>query len=173
MPKKLDLITIDEARINDAQEMYFMWKELCLRIMSCSSRKVNFPETISEVVTCYVLGLKWNKGSNCDAVDETNDMKIEIKASNSDGPSSFSSRTPFDDLVFAELDMHNDILHIYDTKLPSTELENIKVNQTQTFKDQQTETRRPRLNIKDAVINDRGIAETASINMRNLAITTY
>ena len=86
MPIKLNLVTIDEARINDVQEMYFMWKELCLRIKSCSSRAVNFPETISEVIVCWVLGLKWNKGSNCDAINEETELKIEIKASSSSGP---------------------------------------------------------------------------------------
>ena len=173
MPIKLNLVTIDEARINDVQEMYFMWKELCLRIKSCSSRAVNFPETISEVVVCWVLGLKWNKGSNCDAVNEETGLKIEVKASSSSGPSSFSSRTPFDDLVFAKLDMKNDILHIYDTNLSSSKIENIKVNGNETYKDQQKDTRRPRFDVYKNIIQNMNINETASINMRNLKIEKY
>lgn len=173
MPIKLNLVTIDEARINDVQEMYFMWKELCLRIKSCSSRAVNFPETISEVIVCWVLGLKWNKGSNCDAINEETELKIEIKASSSSGPSSFSSRTPFGDLVFAKLDMKNDILHIYDTHLSSSDIENIKVNSNETYKDQQNNTRRPRLDVYKNIILNMNINETASINIRNLKIEKY
>lgn len=169
--KKIDLVDIDATRINDIQDMYFKWKELCLRIMGCSSRKINFPETISEVMVCYALGLKWNKGSNCDAVNPSTNEKVEIKASNSDGPSSFSSRTPYDDLVFAKLDMSNDVLHIYDTKKSSEAIKSIKVNKKQTVEKQQKQTRRPRFNLENVVVNEWKIKETATLNIRTLKVT--
>lgn len=168
---KVDLVDIDATRINDIQDMYFKWKDLCLRIMGCSSRKINFPETISEVMVCYALNLKWNKGSNCDAVDPANDQKIEIKASNSSGPTSFSSRTPFDNLIFAKLDMDNDILHIYKTDKSSADVQNIKVNKKQTVAKQQKQKRRPRFNLETVVLNDWKIKETATLNIRTLKVT--
>lgn len=168
---KIDLVAIDNVRINDTQEMYFMWKELCLRIMGCSSRKLIFPETISEQIVCWALGLMWNKGSNCDAVNTETDEKIEIKASNSSAPSSFSSRTPFDDLVFAKLDMRKDLLYIYDTHMSSVELKDIKMNKEQTYEDQQGQTRRPRFDIMRMIIIPYNIPVTAIVDLKRLKVT--
>lgn len=170
---KIDLVTIDSVRINDTREMYFMWKELCLRIMGCSSRKINFPETISEQIVCWALGLMWNKGSNCDAVNTETDEKIEIKASNSSAPSSFSSRTPFDDLIFAKLDMRRDILYIYDTHMSSDALKDIKMNKEQTYQDQQGQTRRPRFDVYKMIIHAYNIPVTATVDMKNLKVTRF
>lgn len=76
----LELVVVDKARFNDAIEMYFLWKELDTRIRSAATRGINFPETISEALCCYVMGFKWNKGASGDAVDSTDNSIIEMKA---------------------------------------------------------------------------------------------
>lgn len=103
--KKLKLVNVDDARLNDAQKMYFLWKELDNMIRTSATRGINFPETISEAFCCYVMDFKWNKGSSGDAFDEKNNKIVEIKAtSNYDrDTSSFSPTEDFDTLFLLGL----------------------------------------------------------------------
>lgn len=115
---KVDLVTIDVARINDVCDAYFKWKSLNDSIKNYCSRGTNFPETISEPMGCYVLSklqeeeTKWNKGSGGDAKRGT--QKIEMKAtSNFDSDlTTFGPKASFDDLVFLRLDYEQNKLYV-------------------------------------------------------------
>jgi hypothetical protein len=170
--KKLDLITVDKARFNDAVKQYFLWKELDSSIRGSATRGVNFPETISEALCCYVMGFKWNKGSGGDAVDTGTDRIIEMKAtSNWDSDTtSFSPDEQFDALFFLRLDKRNDTLYIYDTGIDSDALKEIKVNKTETLEEQQLAGRRPRFSVINFIIEPLGLQPIASLNLRTLEI---
>ncbi len=173
--KKLNFVTVDDARFNDAVEMYFLWKELDTRIRSSATRGVNFPETISEALCCYVMGFKWNKGTGGDAFDEVNNRIIEMKATsnyNSD-TTSFSPSEQFDDLFFLRLNKRTDELYIYDTGINSDALKQIKVNKTQTLEEQQLAGRRPRFSVINHIITPLGLEPVAKLNIRNLKIEKY
>jgi hypothetical protein len=172
---KLDLVEVDRARFNDAIEMYFLWKELDARIRTSATRGVNFPETITEALCCYVMGFKWNKGTGGDAIDEVNNRVIEMKATsnyNSD-LTSFSPSEQFDDLFFLRLDKRNDELYIYDTGINSDALKLVKVNQTETLKDQQDAGKRPRFSVINYIIEPLGLEPVAKLNLRTLQIEKY
>ena len=173
--KKLNLVNVDDARFNDAVEMYFLWKELDARIRTSATRGVNFPETISEALCCYVMGFAWNKGSGGDAIDTRNERIIEMKAtSNWDlDTTSFSPEEEFDELFFMRLDKRNDILFIYATGINSDELKKIKVNRYETLEDQQLAGRRPRFSVINYIIEPLGIEPIASVNLRTLKIEYY
>ncbi|TCO70654.1 Bsp6I family type II restriction endonuclease [Marinisporobacter balticus] len=173
--KKLNLVTVDDARFNDAVEMYFLWKELDARIRSSATRGVNFPETISEALCCYVMGFKWNKGSGGDAFDETNERIIEMKAtSNWDlDTTSFSPTEEFNDLFFLRLNKRTDELFIYDTGIDSDALKKIKVNKTQTLEEQQNAGRRPRFSVINFILNPMDLEPVAKLNIRTLKIEKY
>lgn len=173
--KKLDLVTVDDARFNDAVEMYFLWKELDTRIRTSATRGVNFPETISEALCCYVMGFKWNKGSGGDALDENTGRIIEMKAtSNWDlDTTSFSPSEEFDNLFFLRLNKRSDELYIYDTNISSDTLKKIKVNKTQTLEEQQLAGRRPRFSVLNNIIIPMGLEPIAKLNLRNLKIEKY
>lgn len=158
---KVDLVTIDAARINDACHNYFKWKSLNDSLKSFCSRGINMPDAISEPMGCYCLGYLWNKGSGGDARD-SNGKKIEFKAtSNYDSDlSSFGPVCDFDNLVFLRFDLSDDKLYIYDTGIDSEELKTIPVNTTQTVGDQQKQGRRPHLRFIDEVINKRKLKPT-------------
>lgn len=173
--KSLDLVIVDDARFNDAVEMYFLWKELDTRIRSAATRGVNFPETISEALCCYVMGFKWNKGSGGDAIDETTNRIIEMKATSNWNldTTSFSPSEQFDDLFFLRLDKRNDVLHIYDTKINSDKLKKIKVNKTETLEQQQAAGRRPRFSVINFIIEPEGLTPVAKLNLRTLKIERF
>ena len=154
---KVDLVTIDAARINDVCDSYFKWKDLNNSLKNYVSRGINFPETISEPMGCYALGLLWNKGSGGDAQD-SNGRKIEMKAtSNFDSDlTSFGPTCIFDDLVFLRLDSSTNKLYIYDIGIDSEELKKLPANKTETVGDQQAQKRRPHISVINTLINVRG-----------------
>lgn len=167
---ELDLVVVDKARFSDAIEMYFLWKELDSRIRTSATRGVNFPETISEALCCYAMDFKWNKGSGGDAIDDRNDNRriIEMKATsnwNSD-TTSFSPTEHFDDLFFLRLNKRDDQLFIYDTGVNSNTLKDIKVNNTQTVREQQEAGRRPRFSVINLIIKAENIKPLVMVDIR-------
>lgn len=172
---KLDLVEVDKARFNDAVEMYFLWKELDARIRTAATRGINFPETISEALCCYVMGYKWNKSSGGDALDSNGNRIIEMKAtSNWDkDTTSFSPSEQFDDLFFLRLDKKNDILYIYDTNINSDELKKIRVNKDETLEKQQKAGRRPRFSVIKLIIEPNDLQPIAKLDLRKCIIEKF
>ncbi len=173
---KVDLVTIDAARINDVCDAYFKWKSLNDTIRNYCSRGTNFPETISEPMGCFVLSklqgeeTKWNKGSGGDAI--RGEMKLEMKAtSNFDSDlTSFGPRCAFDDLIFLRLDYDENKLYVYDTGLNSEEVKDLPVNQNETIRDQQLQKRRPHISLIKTLIEDRGLEPIGILNIRRAEI---
>lgn len=165
----MDLVMIDRSRFLDAVKAYWSWKELNNYVKNSHSRGINFPETISETVACYALGFKLNRSTGGDAVNPRTGEIIEFKAtSNWDrDTSSFSpNEITFDYLYFIRLDQREDEAYVYDLNLNKFDLENIPVNRTQTFKDQQLQGRRPRFSIINQIIKPLGIEPVAMIDFR-------
>lgn len=169
--KKYDLIIVDEHRIQTTIDVYFQWKTLDTMLSTLSTRGINFPGEISENIVCYVCGYRLNKGSHGDAIDPNGNRVIEIKGSSSTGPSSFSPNETFDELVFVKLDKSSDILLIYLTGINSIALGSIKVNATETLKEQQKAGRRPRFNIENKIIQPLGIQPSYEFDLRKRTVT--
>lgn len=170
----LDLVIIDKARFEDAISMYFLWKELDSRIRNSASRGINFPETISEVLACYVLNYDWNKGSSGDAISKGKEI-IEMKATSNweRDTTSFSPKEEFDRLIFIRLDKKEDKLYFYDLGYNSEKLKKIKVNVKETLEDQQLAKRRPRFSIIKFIINQEKISPIAMLDLRTKQIKTF
>lgn len=170
----LDLVIIDKARFEDAINMYFLWKELDSRIRNSASRGINFPETISEVLACYVLNYDWNKGSSGDAISREKEI-IEMKATSNweRDTTSFSPREEFDRLIFIRLNKKEDELYFYDLDYNSEKLKKIKVNAKETLEDQQLAKRRPRFSIIKFIINQEKIKPIAMLDLRTKKIKTF
>ncbi len=164
----MDLIVIDKSRFKDAVRAYWLWKELNNYIKNSHNRGINFPETISEAMTCYALDLRLNRGSGGDAVDPRTNEVIEIKASSNwdRDTTSFSPSEQFDHLYFARLKQREDELYIYDLGISSEELKQINVNRTQTVEDQQRQGRRPRFSVINKIITERGYQPLCYIDIR-------
>lgn len=162
----LDLVEVDKARFLDGIEMYFLWKELDLRIRSSATRGINFPETISEALACYALSFKWNKGSGGDAINGNEVIEFKATSNWDKDTSSFSPTEKFDKLYFLRLDKRNDELYIYDTGFNSDNLKKIKVNKKETLEQQQQAGRRPRFSVINTIIVPEGLMPIIKINIR-------
>lgn len=102
---------------------------------------------------------------SADAVDKFN-RKVQVKATSNFNRdvSSFGPESEFEILEFVRLDYQNDIFYLY--RIDIDILNNIKVNKHETFKEQQTQKRRPRFSIIKQIINEHGIKYYAYVNMK-------
>lgn len=176
--QKIDLVKVDDARINQVIDIYFHWKVLDTEIKTLSgTRGINFPSEISEYMACYALNLYVNKkGTYGDAVDmenPENPLVIEIKGSSAENifaPNSFSPSEYFDELVFVRLEKYDDILKIYKTGVSSEDLKKIMVNANETVEDQQKQGRRPRFSIQKMIIDKYNLEPDIIFNIRSRSI---
>lgn len=163
---KYSVIKIDDARIDEACDAYFKWKDLNSYVKRVSTRGINIPDVISEPIGCYCLGFDWNRGNAGDATDPKTGEKVEFKAtSNFDGDlSSFGPKCSFDNLVFLRFNIDNNYVFVYNLKIDSKEFGRLRANKNETIEEQKAQGRRPhvrlielfvkRLNLKPDVIFD-------------------
>ena len=129
---------------------YHDWKNLNVTIsQDMNSRKINFPEPISENIVCYALGMTRNMGSILGDATDSEGRLVEIKATSNfySDLSSFSPTTRFDRLIFVRLNLETDEAYIYDLGLNGDQFSQLQVNSLQTVADQQNQGRRPRLSL--------------------------
>ncbi len=117
------------------------------------------PEDVSENIVKFVIRnylkdttCKWSKTINKSGdLFSEKEGQIEVKCYTSDGPISFGPKESWDSLYLLDATKFTSGLFTV-WRLPykntSTEIKSLKVNKTQTFEEQSTEKRRPRLNPK-------------------------
>jgi len=116
-------------------------------------RHPNPPEDMTENIAKYIirnydndLTCKWSK-----AIGQKGDLfsskyKIEVKSFISNGPSQFGPKKAFDILYFLDLrKWFEDHIVLWRVNLHKTEMKNIIISKTQTFEDQCSQGRRPRI----------------------------
>ena len=137
---------------------YFTWKKINERQVAYGSRRINFPESISEGLGCYSLNfLRTNKteikgapSCSCDAIDPITGLTYQFKACSTVGPkpqgspSTFGPRSEYDVLVYLHMNCEEDKMYFYHFR---EDIDNIKVNKKETFKDQCDRGIRPRFNL--------------------------
>lgn len=144
---------------NELVKDYFSWKRINERQKEYQARRLNFPESISEGLGCYCLGLLRTNttvihgatSSSCDAINPDTGLVYQIKACSTveknpkkGSPSSFGPRSEADELFYLHMDCYEDKMYFYRV---SENIESIMVNSFQTFKDQCEEGRRPRFDL--------------------------
>lgn len=128
-------------------------------------RKTNFPSDISENIVKFVFRKKygvipsWNtdKGDLYVFNKFTRKLRLEVKGSIdlSNGPPTFGPKEHWDWIYFVDgVDILNKNIKVYEVKLSNEDdiWRALKVSKTQTFEDQSTQKRRPR--IKFATLRD-------------------
>lgn len=142
------------------KRLYFRWKKLNDAIKKISTRGINLPEAISEHAFCLffpdctrVVKLKSGKCSY-DVLNKKTGSRIQIKASSIDDDlTSFGPRSEWDELFFLDFSKGDGSFKVY--KIESNWIYQHKVNKTQTFQQQQDQSRRPRFSITKDIINTR------------------
>lgn len=118
-------------------------------------RYPNFPSEISENIVKLALFKKYNKIPIWDTKSgdlELDGEKIEVKAFSSDGPSSFGPTENWIKIYFINCkDYINKNFIIHEINLSNSDeiFNSIKVNKTQTFKDQCLQGKRPRISFEE------------------------
>ena len=171
--KKFGKIEIDDARIDEACNAYFKWKDLNTYISNNSRRGINMPDAISEPMGCYCLGFLWNRGKESgDAYNPIKDEKVEFKAtSRFEGDlSSFGPNCSFDDLVFLRFKLSENLLFIYDLKINSVEFGKYPANKTETIQDQKNQGRRPHVSLKNLFVDSKKLEPDVIFDIRTCKI---
>ena len=166
-------LIIDDARIDEACNAYFKWKDLNTYISNNSHRGLNMPDAISEPMGCYCLGFEWNRGNAVgDATDPKTNKKIEFKAtSRFEGDlSSFGPKCTFDDLVFLRFKLDENLLYIYDLNISSEEFEKYPANKSQSIKDQKDAGRRPHVSLFELFVKAKNLEPDIIFDIRKCKI---
>src|SRR3989344_6555757 len=157
------LLTIKEVGDRELiRNLYIDWKKLNDRLKAISTRGINLPETISENAftlffpDCFrVVSLKGMKCS-FDCINVKTGSRIQIKASSIISDlTSFGPRSEWDELYFLDFSKGDGSFKVY--KIEQDWIYKFKVNQNQTFEDQQKQGRRPRFSITYNLIQKKGL----------------
>lgn len=162
-------IKIDDARIDEACNAYFKWKDLNTYIKNNSRRGINMPDAISEPMGCYCLNLLWNRGNEVgDGYDPVTKNKIEFKAtSRFEGDlSSFGPKCQFDNLVFLRFNLEDNQLYIYDLQVNSDEFGKYPANKTETIEDQKKQGRRPHISLQSLFVDAKDLKPDIIFDIR-------
>lgn len=165
----LELMAFDESDKSEWKSLFDKWKQLKLGLRSYKSREPNFPEGLSEVAFCLYSGskrfisLRGGTNSSFDTFNTLTSRAEQVKACSVERDlTSFGPNSRWDDIYF--LDFYNGgkldgSFNVY--KIPSEMIYNMKVNATQTMKDQQELGRRPRFSITEKIIQAQGLVPIA------------
>ena len=149
---KLDFIIKLLKNYNYTQNLYNNINKL---ISKKKIRNDNFPSHISENIAKFAIYKKYKIMPNWDT--KTGDLeinlinfniKLEIKAFSSKGPTSFGPSETWDIIYFVDATNYKKFLFkIYEIKLKNTSqiFQSIKLNKYETFKNQADKKRRPRI----------------------------
>lgn len=166
----VELMHFNKKDAKGWKKLFDSWKKLKMGLRKYESREPNFPEGLSEVAFCIYSGsnrfISLKRGSTNTSFDTYNLRKKkaeQIKACSVERDlTSFGPESKWDDIYF--LDFYNGgkldgTFNVY--KIPTDWIYKMKVNRTQTFKQQQAQGRRPRFSITDKIINDKKLKPVA------------
>lgn len=164
---KITMEYFDSNDLSKMKSIYHKWKELNKEINSLNSRKMNIPEIVSEGIFCCNFNCGRTNGKNngsADAFDENAGEFIQIKATCMEKDlTSFGPNSTWDKLYLMDFDIKNDKIKIY--LIPNDLVYNCKINENETFQQQQQQKRRPRFSIKKKIIEPQKIEPIQIINL--------
>tara|TARA_Y100001958_G_C21009824_1_gene390369 strand:- start:154 stop:720 length:567 start_codon:yes stop_codon:yes gene_type:complete len=166
----VQLMHFEDKDAKEWKRLFDSWKKLKLGLKKYKTREPNFPEGLSEVAFCLYSGSNRFislKGNGINTSFDTYNLKTkkaeQIKACSVERDlTSFGPDSKWDDIYF--LDFYNNgkldgTFNVY--KVPTDWIYKMKVNKTQTFKQQQAQARRPRFSITDKIIKDKKLKPIA------------
>ena len=165
-----ELMSFDKQDKKKWKKLFNTWKSLKLGLREYKSREPNFPEGLSEVAFCLYSGskrfisLKGTANSSFDTYNTKTGRAEQIKACSIENDlTSFGPKSKWDDLYF--LDFYNNgkldgTFNIY--KVPTKTIYSMKVNKSQTLKQQQAQGKRPRFSIVKKIIKEKKLKPIAT-----------
>ena len=152
----LELMTFDDDDRRAWKVLFDSWKKLKLGMRAYNAREPNFPEGLSEVAFCLwsessrLISARNLSNTSFDTYNQKTGFAEQIKAASvEDDLTSFGPRSKWDKLFFLDFYNEGKVDGLFDVyELPTKEIYESKVNQLQTFKDQQNQGKRPRRSVK-------------------------
>ena len=146
--------------INKYNDIYLFIDKINSQLETKKCRNLNYPSEITENLVKFAIIKKYNvsptwytkKGDLC-----LNGMQLEVKGSTdlmNGGPSSFGPKEEWRRIYFVDsLNCSIKKFIIYEIKLSNTSeiWKNIKINKTQTYENQCSQGRRPRITFKELI----------------------
>lgn len=156
---KLEVMTFDENDRKRWKVLFDSWKQLKIGMRQYEAREPNFPEGLSEVAYCIwaqstrFIAARGISNTSFDTYDQKNGIAEQIKACSVENDlTSFGPRSRWDKLIFLDFYNGGKVDGRFDAyEIPSALIYSYKMNARETFKDQQTQGRRPRLSLKKLI----------------------
>ena len=169
-------VDVFELKDREALErIYHSWRVLCDELDAVNARRVNLPDGLSECGFCYFFkcwrtncAIPGAEHSSFDAYDPATHKRIQVKGGSVEQDlTSFGPDSVWDVLYYVDFYKEGKWDYTFDVYLiPNSDIYNMKVNRTQTFRDQQEEGRRPRFSIKKSIINAKGLKPCFTCNIK-------
>ena len=159
---KLEILKIENFDKPKLRTIFKLWLEISNLLKSLGSRGVNIPEGLTESLFCLKMNSArvikaYNSKGSFDTINMKNNKRQQVKATSSNGPTSFGPNSFWDENELYLMDFigKNGIIDgtfsIY--RILDKYIYLSKVNKTERLSDQQAQKRRPRMDLrKDVVI---------------------
>jgi hypothetical protein len=163
-------VQFDELDYQKFKDIFKSWLDMNKSLQSLGGRSMNVPDVISEGVYCHLFNAVRTNGTgrSYDAVDLQTHEGVQVKSTSIENDvTSFGPTSTWDVLIFMDfapsgvVDGRVDIYRI--TTHPGELILNRKKGET--FTDQQSQGRRPRLSIKSQIINPEGLKPIMTISL--------
>jgi len=164
----VESIVIEESDRERLLLVYNLWRKLSNKLIEFGGRGVNLPEVLSE--SCFCLEKKCIRvvdsisgaNSSWDCYDLKTSKRIQIKAcSVLPDLTSFGPTSEWDEIYFMDFYREGEWDGTFDIyKIEDEDIYNMVVNvsEGETFRDQQTQGRRPRFSIYNRIILPKGLS---------------
>lgn len=157
---KLDILNVKNTDRPKLRIIFKLWLKLSNLLRSFSARGVNIPEGLTESLFCLEMdSVRLLKSYGCigsfDTISLKTSKRQQIKATSSNGPTSFGPKSFWDpdELYWMDFFRNGKVDGTYDIyKIPDKYVYTSKVNKAQRLLDQQSQKRRPRINFKKEII---------------------
>lgn len=156
---KAEVLEYQKSDLQILSNVYKNWRSLCIDLTNLESRSINLPEGLSEGAFCLEMRTVRIKGiqgakSSFDCYDLRTNERIQVKGcSVIPDLTSFGPKSVWDKLYFMDFYRQGKWDGTFDIYfIDSNYIYNQMVSSTQTFKQQQSQGRRPRFSIYDSII---------------------
>lgn len=146
------------------------WLEINHLLQALGGRSLNVPDVISEGLYCYLFNAVRTNGTarSYDAVDLTTNEGVQVKSTSIvNDLTSFGPTSTWDVLIFMDFAPNGAVDGTVDIYKIDTHPKDIVLNRKkgETFADQQSQGRRPRLSIKKQIIAPEGLKPIKRVSL--------
>ena len=158
---KLDVLKVENSDRKQLKIIFKLWLRISDLLKNFGSRGVNIPEGLTESLFCLEMNSvrvikAYNSTGSFDTINLKNNKRQQIKATSSDGPTSFGPNSFWDEDELYLMDFLgkngkiDGTFRIY--RILDKYVYTSQVNKEERLSDQQAQKRRPRMDLRKDII---------------------